>query len=381
MEIAKTDPIHTRDEIYGQPQLWEQTIHMLTGTPAIRSFLKPLLERDELNIVLTGAGSSAYIGEAVEPVLHQGRRVRARAVSTTTLVTHTPSYIDPETPLLLISFARSGNSPESIAAIDQLNRHCSRIWHIALTCNRDGELARLVGGMENGLAVILPVASDDKGLAMTGSFTSMMLSAIYMGEILRVPDQEQTEIIRNISAAAGEALQETPGKIREMVSLPFDRIVFLGSGPLQAVARESHLKVQELTDGLVVGKFDSFLGFRHGPKAVVNEKTLVAFLFSGDPKVFRYEKDLVEEILNDGMAMGCIGIFTDRDQSGQLDLDLKILFDLDEKARRSPLHRIPLAIPSQLIGLYKSLELGLNPDSPSRKNTISRVVQGVKIYR
>lgn len=89
----------------------------------------------------------------------------------------------------------------------------------------------------------------------------------------------------------------------------------------------------------------------------------------------------MEEILNDGMAMGCIGIFTDRDQSGQLDLDLKILFDLDEKARRSPLHRIPLAIPSQLIGLYKSLELGLNPDSPSRKNTISRVVQGVKIYR
>jgi tagatose-6-phosphate ketose/aldose isomerase len=37
-------------------------------------------------------------------------------------------------------------------------------------------------------------------------------------------------------------------------------------------------------------------------------------------------------------------------------------------------------LPAQLIGLYKSLQLGLNPDMPSESGAISRVVKGVVIY-
>ena len=187
-------------------------------------------------------------------------------------------------------------------------------------------------------------------------------------------------IIEDIAKSAKEVIHNCTSDLEQLSFKPFDRIVFLGSGPLQGIAEESHLKVQELTDGSVVGKFDSFLGFRHGPKAVVNETTVIIFLFSSNEKVFRYEKDLVNEILQDGIAMHCIGVFCDEEQAKELELDQKIVFNIDAKSKISAYTSILYVLPSQILGLYKSIDLGLNPDTPSRKNVISRVVRGFTIY-
>src|SRR5690625_47152 len=215
MKLQKTDPLHTRSEIEGQPQLWRDTIKLLTGNSSIREFVKPLAEKGKLNVILTGAGSSAFIGAAVEPVFNRLSGVTSRAVSTTTLVTHCESYIDPDTPLVLISFARSGNSPESIAAVDAIDAHCKETWHIALTCNKDGQLATKVREMENGLAILLPDAADDKGLAMTGSFTSMMLSAIFLAEVLERTDEEQIALVNRIADVTEKVIKEISPTIRE----------------------------------------------------------------------------------------------------------------------------------------------------------------------
>ncbi|CAN5337579.1 SIS domain-containing protein [soil metagenome] len=378
MGIEETNAIHTRKEIEGQPNLWVKTVEQINSDKRIDDFLKPLYKKVTLNVVLTGAGSSSFIGETVETYFRFMPGVNARAISTTTLVTHFKNLVDSDTPLLLISFARSGNSPESNAVVHIADRYCSDIHHIAITCNPKGKLAQTVSQLENGLTIVLPPESEDKGLAMTGSFTSMILTALYIANSKKT--ENQIQIIGNIASSAKNVIKSCSSGLKSLSFKAFDRIVFLGSGPLEGISKESHLKVQELTDGEVVGKFDSFLGFRHGPKAVVNDRTVIVFLFSSDEKVFRYERDLVNEIQKDDVAMHCIGVFCNQDQADELDFDQKIVFDLKKESRESPFCSILYVIPAQILGLYKSLDLGLDPDFPSKNNMISRVVQGVTIY-
>lgn len=378
MDIEKIDTIHTRKEIEGQPDLWMDTINSLADDERIWDFLTPLLAKDSLNIILTGAGSSAFIGETVEASFHLRPGVHARAIATTTLVTHFESYVEQDAPLLLISFARSGNSPESNAVINIAEKICSDVHHIAITCNKNGKLAQTIDKLDNGLTVMLPPNSEDKALAMTGSFTSMVLAAFQISS--REKKEKQISVIRNIAEAGTQTIKKCTSDLEDLSFETFHRIVFLGSGPLLGIARESHLKVQELTDGTVCGKFDSFLGFRHGPKAVVDDKTVIVFLFSTDEKVFRYEKDLVDQIVQDDIAKHCIGVFCDEKQAEQFDLDQKIVFPLNDEAKSSLFNTILYVLPAQILGLYKSLSLGLDPDSPSKNGVISRVVKGVKIY-
>lgn len=369
---------HTKNEIKGQPKLWVDTLSSLYEDARIENFLKPLLEKERLNIILTGAGSSAFIGETIEYLFRMKSGVNARAIATTTLVTHFQNYVDSDSPLLLISFARSGNSPESIAAVDIAENYCNDLHHIAITCNDDGMLAKKINGLANGLTLVLPPQSEDQGLAMTGSFTAMTLGAIYLSKIGN--STNQLSVIKDIAQSADRIIKTSSSYLKKLSSKPFNRIVFLGSGPLQAIAEESHLKVQELTGGHIVGKFDTFLGFRHGPKAVVNDQTVLVFLFSSDDNVFRYEKDLVEEILREGIAMYCIGVFCNQRQADELNLDLNIVYNLSKPSESSDYRLLLYVIPAQILGFYKSINLGLNPDSPSENNTISRVVKGVKIY-
>lgn len=370
--------IHTKNEIEGQPELWLETLTSILENQRINVFLKSIFDRKNVEIILTGAGSSAFIGETVEHLYKKSNRYSARAIATTTLVTHFKQYVDPEKPLLLISFARSGNSPESIAVIDIAEQECNEVYHIALTCNRAGRLAEKITSLPNGHALILPPSSEDQGLAMTGSFTSMMLSAIYLAGCENQTDH--LSLLQRVSDDARSIINHFAPALKEISIKNFERIVFLGSGPLLGIARESHLKVQELTDGKVVGKFDSFLGFRHGPKAVVNEKTILVFLFSPDKKVFRYEKDLVEEIVQEGSAMSCIGVFFNRRFSQETDLDLNIITSNKDTGKHCDYDLLPYVIPAQILGFYKSLDLGLEPDTPSTNNSISRVVKGVRIY-
>lgn len=369
---------YTISEIEGQPDLWIKTIEQLKDNKSIRSFLLPLLEKSHLNIILTGAGSSSFIGESVQHLFHMKSGINVNAISTTTLVTHFKDLVDHEVPLLLISFARSGNSPESNAVVDIAENICKEVHHIAVTCNENGHLAQRINELKNGLTISLPPESEDMGLAMTGSFTSMILTASYLTESYK--KNGQPALIKSIAESAKSVTRGCSAKLKELSFTHFERIVFLGSGPLEGIAKESHLKVQELTDGQVVGIFDSFLGFRHGPKAVINKSTVLVFLFSTDEDVFRYEKDLAKQIIQDGIAKYCIGIFCNSEQANCFDLDQKIIFDLENQTQISSYKTILYVIPAQIIGYYKSLSLGLNPDSPSKNNAISRVVQGVTIY-
>ena len=367
----------TFNEIHQQPAMWRKELKaLLENREAIRAFMHKYLT-PETDIVLTGAGTSAFIGDALQPVM-RGMWHNVRSVATTDIITHAKYLLNPDKPLLLVSFARSGNSPESVGAVNLANKLCKNVAHVYITCNKNGKLALQAEGKDNILLLLLPEETDDKSLAMTSSFSTMLLTCLMLGHIDTL-DKDQ-EMIEKTAKNAEAVMAEYEEKLKEIASRPFERGVFLGSGALKGIAEECHLKLQELTDGAVVCKFDSFLGFRHGPKAVVNSKSIVVYLMTEQEDVQRYERDLVKQVDANNTPVAQIIVIAGKapELPGvKADLVVRMPFGPGENDFYGI---VAYVLVGQLLGYYASLAHGLNPDAPSVSGNIHRVVEGVTIY-
>jgi tagatose-6-phosphate ketose/aldose isomerase len=367
----------TFSEIHQQPAMWRKELQaLLAKQEEISAFMHKYLT-PETDIVLTGAGTSAFIGDALLPVM-RGMWKNVRSVATTDIITHAEYLLDAERPLLLVSFARSGNSPESVGAVNLANKYCKNVAHVYITCNKNGKLAQQASGKDNILLLQLPEETDDKSLAMTSSFSTMLMTCLMLGHIDTLA--EDVEKIESVAKNAESVIAEYEDKLKEIASRPFERGVFLGSGALKGIAEECHLKLQELTDGAVVCKFDSFLGFRHGPKAVVNNKSIVVYLMVDDEKVQRYERDLVRQVDANNKPVAQIIVVAGKQPAldgVNADLVVRMPYGPDVNDFYGI---VAYVLVGQLLGYYASLSHGLNPDAPSVSGNIHRVVEGVTIY-
>jgi tagatose-6-phosphate ketose/aldose isomerase len=366
----------TESEIFSQPELWLKLYHEYQlAKQELKNYLCRLLDNNDIRIILTGAGSSAFIGDVLLSVYKNRFKNSVDAVPTTDLVTHPELYFSKQNKYLLISFARSGNSPESSQAIVLAEELSQEVAHLIITCNDHSELIKTVSS-RNKYVYLLPHEANDKGLAMTASFTSMLLVGLL---ISRINNDDQLDSQINILSEYGsKILEKYKDDLQKAASLYFKRAVFLGSGFLKGIARESHLKLQELTDGKVICKYDSFMGFRHGPKAVIDIDTIIIYLFSNSRYANLYEIDLAQAISGSRKNLFSIGIMEENIDS--VNADLKIVLSENGKQLQEDFLTIVSVLPAQLLGLYKSINLGLNPDSPSDSGMIHRVVQGVNIY-
>ena len=373
--LNKRDGIFTAKEISGQPILWSAIKDKFFDEKSdISSFLNEIIPKID-TIILTGAGTSAFIGLSLFGEIQRTTKVTTRSVATTDLVSHPQDFFSPESSILLISFARSGNSPESVATLRLADTYCKNCYHLVITCNEDGELAKY-RVKNTRYSFILPAEANDKSLAMTGSYSGMLLSALLINDLAKNGDSNQ--MVLNAISKAETILDTYASEVKKISDLPFKRAIFLGSGPQYGTAMESHLKLQELTDGQVICKYDSYLGFRHGPKAVVDEHTLMVYYFSNDPDVLRYEKDLVKGMNQGKKPLYQIGISMDSLDDLTFDTHFKLPnLDTNEGETFLPVSNILFG---QLLAFYKSMQLGLSPDSPSTSKAISRVVEGVTIY-
>lgn len=356
-----TDESWTAREIRQQPETLRATQALLMrDRAAIEAFVAPLLADPATRIVLTGAGTSAFIGEAIAPELSRLLDRCVEAIATTDLVSAPHLHFRRDVPTLLVSFGRSGSSPESVAAVDLADARLERVHHLVVTCNADGELARRGGG--NTHVVLLPEETHDRSFAMTSSFTAMMLAALSILAGIETVDAR----IPAIAATTLGALR-TESNVAELARRGFDRVVYLGSGVFKGLAREAALKLMELSDGAVVTAFDTPLGFRHGPKTIVTDRTLAVVFLSNDPLTRRYDRDIVDELRRDGSAeVVVIGVDGDLIVGARDADDADLLF--------------PYIVPAQLFALHVSLALGLTPDRPNAAGTVNRVVQGVRIH-
>jgi tagatose-6-phosphate ketose/aldose isomerase len=366
---------HTASEINSQPLLWLKVYKkVVEESGSLAKFLNTALSASS-KIILTGAGTSAYIGLSLNCLYTKKLGKTAMAIPTTDLVTHPESHYFSNETIFLVSFARSGNSPESAAAVDLADKFCKKVFHLVITCDPKGNLAML-SSRNPRYVLVLPPESNDQSLAMTGSYTGMLLSALLIANLSMLKDLEATVgLLYNY----GTRIIENFGSIlKDTAKLNFNRAVFLGSGPFYGTATESALKLQELTDGKVICKNDTFLGLRHGPKAVIDGETLLFFIFSGDPYVLRYEKDLVASTKKGNKPLITIGL-----SENPVD---ECIFDtfigLNDRVSHTDDEFLTVCniLPGQMLGFYKSLALGLMPDNPSVSGAISRVVEDVKIY-
>jgi tagatose-6-phosphate ketose/aldose isomerase len=375
-ELTKMGGIHTAIEICHQPDLWQKVWEQISlDRPSIMQFLNKALT-DSNRIILTGAGTSAFIGLSLRGVFQQNTGIITEAIATTDIVSHPNDYFLEKVPTLMISFARSGNSPESAAAIDMADEICETCYHLIITCNEAGNLAGY-GSMSNKFVITLPKESNDVSLAMTSSYTGMLLTGLLVARIEK-PESTQRSV-EAIIKYAQRFIFRYIDDLRGIAKINFSRAVFLGAGSFYGTATESNLKLQEFTDGKVICKNDSYLGFRHGPKSVINDKTLVVYILSSSNEyAFKYEKDLINSMKKGTPPMLEMSI----SESALQDFNLSFMFHFSENGKKLDDEFLALCyiLPAQILGFYKSIELGLQPDTPSSNNDITRVVEGVQIY-
>jgi tagatose-6-phosphate ketose/aldose isomerase len=371
-ELHALGALWTAREIEQQPAMLRRThAILLAGKGALDSFLRPLLDRAAMRVILAGAGTSGFIGECLAPYLAAQLPSRVEAIPTTDLVSAPYLYLERGTPTLLVSFGRSGNSPESFAAVDLADQLVGEIHHLAITCNPDGALARKIGTAGNGRAILLPEETNDQSFAMTSSFSCMMYAAL---AVLCGIDAMAARIDR-IALAVQTVIAAQAGAMRKLASRGYERVAYLGSHIFKGLAREAALKLLELTDGRMVPVYDSPLGFRHGPKTIANDRTLVVIFVSNDDYTRRYDLDLLEEIRRDGTDVLAI---CGRDEGLPAGVD-RILIPAMEDADDVDL-LIPFIAAPQIFAFEAAISRGLAPDKPNVSGTVNRVVQGVRIH-
>ncbi len=369
--LEQHNALHTAREIWQQPDLWRRLHQQLTDTSAQwQPFLQPLLDNPRLQIVLCGAGSSAFAGRALAPWLRQQTGRDVVAYGTTDIVANPHQYLDRSRPTLLVSFARSGNSPESVASValaDQLLPEC---YHLMLVCNPDSQLANYAAGRDNVLALVMPQGSNDQSFAMTSSFSCMMLSAT-----LLLGPQSLAEAYPQLNRMVERCIQlreSLQTQVKSLASSGFTRYITLGGSCFTGLAEEASLKMLELTAGRIVTRFDSPLGLRHGPKFMVDNQTLVLLMFSGDSYARQYDADLWHELKRDGLVQKMVGLSGEPNDFNEVQTvhddhdDVWMMF--------------PYLLFSQMLAMETSLAHGLTPDNPCPTGEVNRVVKGVTIY-
>jgi tagatose-6-phosphate ketose/aldose isomerase len=374
---------YTPHEIFQQPDTWKSTYQSCVEKA---EKLKRFLERSGIGsatrnppaVFLVGAGTSDYVGRALAPLLRLRWKCEAWAVPSTDLLTGMENLITPGREYLWIAFSRSGDSPEGVAVIEKALTAHPQIKHLVITCNREGKMARLCSSHPaNTLALVLDPVVNDRGLAMTSSFSNMVVA----GQCLAHLDdlERYGEILQGLSKVGLRFLENAAKCTAGISAKGCAKACFVGSGTLAAVANESALKVLELTAGKIHTMAESVLGLRHGPMSTLDKNSLFVMFLSRDEKRRSYEIDLLKEVREKKLGKMTV-VVSPQTYEGLNELADCVL-SLDAPPNLTDEYRAPVDIIfAQLLGLFSSLNVGLLPDRPSPNGAISRVVSHVNIY-
>ncbi len=371
--LEQRHALHTAREIWQQPDLWAALHQQLQQQQTLwQPFLAPLLANPRLQIVLCGAGSSAFAGRALAPWLREKTGRDVVAYGTTDIVANPHQYLDLTRPTLLVSFARSGNSPESVATVELADQLLPESYHLMLVCNPDSQLAQYAHQRDNVCSLVMPQGSNDQSFAMTSSFSCMMLSAaLLLGPYSLAEAQRPLTAMVERCRELRETLQP---QVKALAASGFRRYITLGGSCFTGLAEEASLKMLELTAGQIVTRYDSPLGLRHGPKFMVDNQTLVLLMFSSGDYTRQYDRDLWNELQRDGLAMQMVGL------TGNTQALCEQMLNLHH-AEDDVWLLFPYLLFTQMLAFESSLALGLTPDNPCPTGEVNRVVKGVTIYR
>ena len=368
----------TATEICQQPHTWNKTVELIKEMKVeLETFINQVIKQPDYDVILTGAGTSEFVGNSIFPFLNSILDYKVKSYGTTDIVATPENYLSKTKPTLLVSYGRSGNSPESLATVEIADAVCENIYHLFITCNSEGALAKATKTRTNCLAINITPETHDKGFAMTSSFTNMYLATLLCFKLDEL--DEVATIISDVITKTTNFIVNDFEVVKKLIDdYDFNRIVYLGSNCLKGIAQESSLKLLELTAGKVTTMYDSPLGFRHGPKSVINEQTLTVLYLSDNVYTRQYEIDLLVEMSKerDGNRIMIIGNHIGEEASLA---DASYSFTSDTKLDNVYLG-LQYIVVAQTIALFTSLSMNITPDDPCPSGEVNRVVKGVIIH-
>lgn len=380
-EKAKRGLLHTPAEIAHQPETWGRTLELFRSKRGeIQKFLSAAgitaTPTCDAVVYLVGAGTSDYTGQAVSHLLRKLWRCEVIAVPSTDLLTHMEDLILPGRKYLWISFSRSGDSSEGVAVLARARERHPDIHHIVISCNPNGRMLKEAAGNSQMLGIRMIDEANDRGLAMTSSFSNMVIFGQCMAHTASLDAYEP--VLQKLVAAGKSFLPRAADCAAALAKQGYQKAFFVGSGPLRAVAKESALKVLELTAGKTLTMTESALGLRHGPMAALDDQSLFVCFLSGDRRIQGFERDLLREIGAKKIARRRVvvgGSELSADSYGEDYLAPDGVSGVADE------YRAPVdVIFGQSLGLFSSIRWNLMPDSPSPDGVINRVVENINIY-
>ena len=378
-KMKEASSTFTLTEIYQQPATWEKTCKQIAEhKDELKKFINQVITQDDFDVILTGAGTSEFVGNALFPHLTGLLNHKAKSYGTTDIVATPEAYLSRTKPTLLISFGRSGNSPESVGAVDAAEAVCDNVYHLFVTCNKNGALSKRAAETDNCYAINLTDETHDQSFAMTSSFSNM-----YLATYLCFHLDELENVIAEVKkiAAAGQNFLDNNYSVdqKNVDEYNFGRIVYLGSNTLKGTSQESALKMLELTAGRVVTMYDTPMGFRHGPKSIVDDTTLTVVYLSDDPYTRQYEVDLIKEMSGQRKGNKIAAVMSARDDEVAGLVDYAVVYGLDGISE-NVLLGLDYILFAQTLAVLKSLSLNITPDNPCPTGEVNRVVKGVILY-
>ena len=370
--------VHTPSEISQQPDTWLSTFDLFRKKmPEIKQFLSSAELSSPPIVFLVGAGTSDYIGHSLANLLRNLWHCEVIAVASTDLLTHMDEFVLPKRKYLWISFSRSGDSPEGVAVLEKALQRYPDIHQLIISCNANGRMVRENAGKPQVLCVCLDDAVNDRGLAMTSSFSNMVIFGQCLAHISDLTEYEQ--VLMKLTLTGKSFLPIAADRAAELAQDGYKKACFVGSGALKAIAVESALKLLELTAGKTLAVSESALGLRHGPMAVLDQQTMFVCLLSGNKRVQKYERDLLAEIGSKQLVKSRVVVtgngFSASDTFAEHFVAPVVHLDVADDYRT-----VIDVMFGQLLGMFFSLRCGLKPDSPSPSGAINRVVQNINIH-
>lgn len=372
--------IFTATEINQQPSTWRKTIKQIEDSKdELKAFIENITKHEDYDIILTGAGTSEFVGNALYSYLNKLTNYKTKSFGTTDIVATPENYLSQNKPTLLISFGRSGNSPESVAAVDVADEVCGEnVYHLFVTCNCEGALSKAAAKRDNAFDINLTPETHDQSFAMTSSFSNMMLATLlcFRLDTLEEAKKELEDVITGAEKALADKYEFFQNVVKDY---DFNRIVYLGANALKGIAQESQLKMLELTAGKVATMFDTPMGFRHGPKSIINDETLTVVYVSDNAYTRQYETDLIKEMSGQRKGNKIVAVMNKMDQEIADLVDYAFAFDLETEHDNMFLG-FDYIIAAQILALFKSLSYDITPDNPCPSGEVNRVVKGVIIH-
>ena len=371
--------IFTAAEINQQPSTWRKTIKQIEDSKEeLKAFIENVTKHDDYDIILTGAGTSEFVGNAIYTYVAKRTNFKTKSYGTTDIVATPENYLSQNKPTLLISYGRSGNSPESVGAVDVADEVCGEnVYHLFITCNAEGALSKAAETRDNAYAINLTPETHDQSFAMTSSFSNMMLATLLCFSLDEL-DSVKAEL-EDVISAAEKTMKDYKFFKNIAGEYDFNRIVYLGANCLKGIAQESQLKMLELTAGKVATMFDTPMGFRHGPKSIINDETLTVVYVSDDPYTRQYEVDLIKEMSGQRKGNKIVAIMNKKDEEIASLVDYAYACELNEEHDNAFLG-FNYIVCAQILALFKSLSYGITPDNPCPTGEVNRVVKGVILH-